>query len=96
MVCSFVGLYVALGNEFKPVLGIFAVLLPFSVGVVRKSPLQENAMDPLSVWAAAATCPRGHKMRKYLMLIFVKSKMSLRANLANKSANYKCPKIDES
>lgn len=54
----------------------------------------------LSVWnvwaaAAAATAAGQIARTKYLMLIFVKSKMSLRANLANKSANYKCPKIDE-
>lgn len=53
-----------------------------------------------NVWAAAAAATAaaaaGQIARtKYLMLIFVKSKMSLRANLANKSANYKCPKIDE-
>lgn len=81
------------------------------VGVVRKSrqmpssAVQQIAieLDPpavVSVWnvwaaAAAATAAGQIARTKYLMLIFVKSKMSLRANLANKSANYKCPKIDE-
>lgn len=45
--------------------------------------------------SATATAAGQIAHTKYLMLIFVKSKMSLRANLANKSANYKCPKIDE-
>lgn len=108
----FVGLYVALGNEFE--FGFFRGLGCRSGGRCEK--IAANAklgcaadrnrvgsagrLSVWNVWAAAAAATTaaaaGQIARtKYLMLIFVKSKMSLRANLANKSANYKCPKIDE-
>lgn len=105
----FVGLYVALGNEFE--FGFFrgldcrcggrcekiAANAKLGCAADRNRVGSAGRLSVWNVWAAAtAAAAAGQIARtKYLMLIFVKSKMSLRANLANKSANYKCPKIDE-
>lgn len=108
----FVGLYVALGNEFEFAffrgLGCrcggrcekIAANAKLGCAADRNRVGSAGRLFVWNVWAAAAAATAaaaaGQIARtKYLMLIFVKSKMSLRANLANKSANYKCPKIDE-
>lgn len=111
----FVGLYVALGNEFGLQVGFFrglgcrccggrcekiaanaklgCVADRNRVGSAGRLSVERVGSSCSSATTATAAGQIAHT--KYLMLIFVKSKMSLRANLANKSANYKCPKIDE-